>query len=343
MSVLHFSWGLSALLKMAYINPRPFYSHQDITAYICKAGWGNPSDNAIIFTSFVLTFWKVIFEHPILKEYKKVRICCLGFGILILLTTYMTSILTGNNSINQILFGACIGFSIYFFVFYIMGVDLYDSKQFIRFIKAKYLWNILLYLVILIAGILLYYCRKLDNDLQNLFEVRISIDCPGTPEIQRLHKEALIELIYSCTFIAAIIALKVEFKMFTSNSNDDKLEKKWRDNNFDSAINEDEEQFDSRKSIFINTTTQWNHTNTVFTVVRIFVSCILTFVIYLPSIFIKYDSNIVLVIIMKILLPMILFYISLFYLFKALFRVFKLGNFSANLLIAIQEPLRTEN
>ena len=324
-TVLHFSWGISSILKMIYEGPRPYFESSSIEAFGCEAGWGNPSDYGIVATSFYLTLWKVLIDNSRINK-------CIKYSLLTLCITtifilFFSTIITGIHSFNQIIFGFIIGVLLYVLAFSIFDINVHDYTQFLKILNKYSFWIVINYFVIFILGILLYNLRKYSE--QDRWIERINVKCSDRPINLRFHDEALIELFYFFSSMPAIFSLKSEL-IFSFNAN----KKIWKEFNFDvsNLIDETGLLESTRMSINLNIKTQWNHTTAVISIVRIILSFFLTGIIFLPNILIRYDNNLLIVLFLKVLLPLLLFYYSLFYIFKGVFKIFKVSNFSLSVL-----------
>jgi len=327
-SVLHNAWGISAILKMIYIAPRPYFDSDKISEYSiygCEVGWGNPSSCAIVTTSFYLTLWRVLFVDDSIqsnntsqtKKCGKTKIIMFIITIILILAIIGSTVITGSNSFNQILFGFVLGIAIYTLLFYIIEVNVYDNNQFLRFINFHSIWNIFIYFVVLISGAFLFYLRSYE--VEDIWNDRINLDCSQISINLKFHDEALIQIFSYFSSIWAIAGIKSELR-FSFQSN----KKVWREFNFDVSNESYDSLLDPRQSIVIHYKTQWNHTNAVTSIIRVIVSIVLTAAILSPHFFISNNSDYVVVVFLKVFIPLSVFYYCLFFCYKIVFKFFKI-------------------
>ena len=57
------------VLKLIYLSPRPFMASQNVIAFGCEGGWGNPSNHALCSTCFYLSLYNIAIKPS--KSYSK--------------------------------------------------------------------------------------------------------------------------------------------------------------------------------------------------------------------------------------------------------------------------------
>lgn len=321
MSVLFLSTLLVGLLKMIYISPRPYWSNLEIVPYgSCETGWGNPSGHSLTCVAVYLTLWHIIFECHQLREKVIEKYVSLGFTIIFIMLIMISRVIVGAHSLNQILYGASLGFCVYFFFFFVLCVDLNNPKQFIKIIEFRTLISLVINFFILIFAFLLFVLTHDSENSKAYDEVINSTICKGAPLGKRLQNEGFLAIAVFLVNLAALIGLKLEFYFFFNGNYEN-----WKQYNF-----EEEEKFDDSKSLLskisINKSTQWNHTGPVKSFLRLILVALLAAVPMLMYILIPYSVNIYIQFIFKVFASLTITVFGLFYLYKPVLRKVKLVN-----------------
>jgi hypothetical protein len=139
--------------------------------------------------------------------------------------------------------------------------------------------------------------------------------------IKSLFFDALINFSLILINFGILIGLKIEFiKKFERNFNN------WSLYNFEveEENNDDSESLISKLSV--NKDIQWNHTNLKTMLIRLIIIIILILLSSMIYFYIKWDSNIFLIIVFKIGLTVNLISIGIFWFFKEILKYFHLTN-----------------
>lgn len=311
-----------SLLKMIITSPRPYMINPKIIPSSCEGGWGNPSGHSLASTAFYLTLWHIIFDCNQLRKNLKAKFTALVFIVLFILTIMFSRVVVGAHSLNQILYGGLLGFGLYFFLFYVLLIDTNDSSQLVKIMEIRNLIYLGINSLILLFAGLIYYLNtdKANIDLYNDKINQIEI-CRDISINKRLQNEGIVTFAVFLGNIGAFIGLKFEY-FFTFGENT----KNWKQYNFENEEPKDTESLMSK--ISISKETQWNHTNAFISIVRLIFILILCGLTYLPFHWIDMDSNIYIVLIFKIIIPINCITFSVFYLYKTILRTFRFVNTS---------------
>jgi hypothetical protein len=304
---------------MIYQSPMMYYSEFDANKYgsiipmACNTSWGVPSTHAMSTVTVYLTLWKIIFDCSRLRYKKYVKIIALlMFSLLILFVNFCT-FLSALHSIDQILFGTLIGFQIFFFIFYVLNVDLNDGKFLLKIVKFKSIFYLTICLVLL-SGVLTLYFLPQNDEKFKLYEnnIKNNSKCSNDQQNLSLNNDALMLCcIFFCS-LGMIFGMKYEYR-FIFNKN----EMNWRQYNFDKE-NGDEDSLLSKLSI--TKESQWNHTTVFFTCLRFLAILPIQGIILIPYWVINIENNLVIVILFKVFLPIFLNLFFMFCLEKTLLR-----------------------
>jgi membrane-associated phospholipid phosphatase len=311
-----------AILKMIYVSPRPYWVSEKILSLDCEAGWGNPSGHSIASTAFYLTLWHILSDCNQLRDRKAVKNWGLVFTIFLIFSIMISRNFAGAHSINQILFGALIGFGIYFFLFYVLCIKVNDSKQLAQLLEFRNLIYVVINFFIFLFAFFVFYFNNNEDVLKWSGIIRDVLKihgCERVPENKTLQSEGFLTFAVFLTNLGAFIGLKFEY-YFTFNEN----LQNWTQYNFEIDERPDDESLMTK--ISINKETQWNHTNTFFSTLRFFMILILGGIVMTPYYLVDWNANITIVFIFKVFLPINMATFSMFFLFKIILKSLRLTN-----------------
>ena len=298
---------LTGLLKMIYTQPRPFWVSDDIIPYQCEGGWACPSGHSLCSVAFYLTFWRLIFNKEDDKQ-KHIRI--LTFSIIITIISLICSgrVFLGVHAINQVFLGCCLGWSLFYFTFNILHVDPDDPYQLFYIItetfKKFYLVNLGMFVI---YTIIYFIVSNLNTNKLKYNQIINSKGCFEIGNSKRFENDAYLSCTIFHLYLAALIGIKLEYsRIFNSNL------KKWMEYNFGIFITAEQQSL-----LHKNVDCQWNHTkDNSITVKRCILTIIYLFVTMIPYLFINNDSNLIIVVLFKIIIPFVTSLIMLFSYFK---------------------------
>jgi len=303
---------LTGFLKMTYAQYRPYWVSEIILPYQCEAGWANPSGHSLCSMAFYLSMWKLIFyeNEKELKTNSDKRYLFLSLIIFVIILICIGRLLLGVHGINQIILGCSLGFSIYYFIFFILMLNPDNPYQLFNFVSSDLGNFFLAHLGIFFAYSLLYYTLRRLNPNKIIFNDIVDLKgCGDIGTAKRFENDAYLNCTLIHLYLIAVIGIWVEYT-YILNSN----LKKWIEYNF-GFHKHDENQRLLRK----NYDTQWNHTDDFGTTSkRTLLTIIYFFIMMIPFFMISYNANMMIVVLFKIFLPSL---VSIFLLFSY-FKVF---------------------
>ncbi len=208
-----FSVFVNGLIRFIYLDPRPFWQHDELPPCFCATDYGDPSTTGTNLVIIFLTFYKcfMVEEEKIERSEmlkKKInnymiynntdtsydslsnlnprcsvkRVCLILLGFSIVLYTSAIRILQNIHYAHQLLFGYCIGYAIYYIFFYIIEVNIESESQFSYLMNNKFKVTIIVIIVYFFSNILhieLDRMGKLDLDQAEFdsYMVRINKYC----------------------------------------------------------------------------------------------------------------------------------------------------------------------
>ena len=160
--------------KLLYGQGRPYLKEGG--GYVLKAapekGYGNPSGHSFGSTTVYLGLSQLIIDYFQLGIIPSIFIY-IGVAILILLVNF-SRVLLGVHSVNQIIFGDTLGFTVFFTIFIIIKPHLREPKKFYdKFLNLRYhLINTLFFIITLaytiVGAIICNITRKGKKDYEEL-------------------------------------------------------------------------------------------------------------------------------------------------------------------------------
>ena len=293
--IIIFTAGLSVLiggfLKLIYISPRPFMTNINIIIFNCEGGWGNPSIHSILSTCLYLTLYKVIIaQNKNFSNNEKKNYFC--FTLFFIICICLSRLLLGVHSINQVIFGFCLGISIYYILFYIIELNSDDYNQFYYLIIN--LNKIVFYSVlIMIIALLPYFFIKPDSKNIILWDKIIDMKCPGYSNYKKFEYESFACIGLFTYVITSFIGCYIEFYyIFNSNISN------WKRYNFN-LDNDNEINFLNND----NKNTLWNSTDIIKSLKRLIFVILFILILLIPYFLIPLSLSYTFVLIFKMVLP----------------------------------------
>lgn len=313
-------------LKIMLYQPLMYYADYNveklglvISPIICSGTWGQPSVYSVTTTCVYFTLWKIIFDNSRLREKIWAKIACLILIISIILFVNFSNFLAALHSADQVIFGMLIGFQIFFFIFYIIHIDLNDGKVLVKIVKFKFIYLFMINIFICGTVMIIYFFGGADEKILEKYQNTINKSkCANISNNLRLNQDAIILICIFFNNMSVILSMKCEFKyIFKSN------ELNWRQYNFGKENGEDD-SFLSKLSI--SRELQWNHTKIVLTFLRTVLIIFFHAILLIPFILLNFGENFFIVIFIKVLLPLNYSVFFMFYFEKIILRKFKITN-----------------
>ena len=196
------------ITKLLYGQGRPFLikeGGEDVQRE-CEAGYGNPSGHSLQSTSNFLAFAQMMIDLFEIKN--KLRIIIYIIVAVLVLLINFSRIILGMHSINQVIFGDTLGFSIFFIIFHIIRPHKEEIHKFFKkFMKIKYhIINIVIFIIIsgyITAGAILLKREKQNEELiQQLKKL-----CKGVKENYMLTKDSIYKSLFIMSYFGMIYGL----------------------------------------------------------------------------------------------------------------------------------------
>jgi len=332
---------LVEILKNLYGNPRPFWKDTDIFI-VCEGGFGNPSGHSIASASIFLALWSTIFDKKNKKGVKKnynsnyqimednqvqdqnenekknllIKYTCLIFSILMIFLILFSRLYLAAHSLNQVIYGASLGFSIYFIYYKILELHLMEIGEFYDYFltKIKICTNYLVLGLFFSIGLIVYFLK--ENETKP-YEELLNTKCPKLKPYKKFNENGLyggmVIFIFTGCYTGIIILLRTLI-----NTDDFKYELYYKNEKNVRLL---------RKLYAINS---WNNVDFInkFWILLIFILCCLPILLNLivPS-----DSKLWIIFIFKTAVPFFImglngFGLTIYFVFK-----FNITNFEYDL------------
>jgi hypothetical protein len=308
------------LLKLIYSNPRPFYyGVNNIKPYSCEQSYGNPSQHSLLCIVFYSTLFKFIIECRTIRKSKIIKTIFLIVFSTVICLILLSKLFIGVDSLNQIVFGFLIGCLIFYFIFYIIDIDVNNSKQLLHLIEMKIIYMIIFNLLMIIPIILLSFLKDYNTPSKQNWQNIINLKCDNFSTNLSFKNEALLNMITFFANIATVISLKLEYYfIFGDNS------RNWTNYNFSLKSPDDS----LLSNLSLEKDTQWNHTGIFISIIRLVISLILSGCVFIPFSLISDESNFFLLLFVKNFLTFSVIFGGFFFIFKSILKIFRLVNIS---------------
>lgn len=191
--ILLFSLHFSSVLKIFFGEGRPYLD--DISLFQdCETGNGKPSNHAFCTTSVYLALSQLLIDYFKTSKIKSIIIYIIAV-ILIIMVSFSRMIL-GAHSLNQVLFGDCLGFVVFYFVFQIKSLHKRDPIVFFYSFRNKdRIRNIsIFFLILFLVSLFFRYFFARDNDPQVLKYIKVINElCPEKKPYQILQTDSFFD------------------------------------------------------------------------------------------------------------------------------------------------------
>lgn len=341
-NILSIDYIIAFCLKLIYFEP-PYHlgdknHNNEVKVYYCGYGWGFPSEECIIMASFYLSIWKIIMNKYSInnkKTEKLIKYTLLAAFIILLIINSFGILLMGYYYLSHIMFSILTGIIVYLFIFQSNFIDLLNGKAFISFIKDKYIHYLIANLSIFVLLSIFYIIENIIiNNNNTKYDICNSV---GNKKIfSKSGKYSYIDgnYIFVILFLGnifAILGIIIDIKWYYGEN---------QSNYYHFNFSEDSEEFidnnDSKGSrdsfngsINITKETIWNKTPLLISILRLIIVILFFGICFIPYFLVNLtNSNIILILIIKLLLPTIIFFLGIFFYFKPILRLMKLTNFT---------------
>ena len=331
-NVLSIDYIVIFLFKLLY--QKPPYNSDEIKIFYCGYGWGFPSEESILMVSLYLSLWRIVSKLSInYNRSQKIIKNFLLFLLILLIIIYCFGILLiGYYSLSHIVFSLLTGLIIYFIMFETNIFNLLNGKEFIYFMKNKFINYIIIHLITFVILSLFYIIQRLNNDDKYKFCKTINNKIIF---FKSGRNNSYIDGSYSFVIlflgnIFAILSIKMDILLIYQGNESNYLQfnfpQEW-DDIIDNRSRGSRTSFG--ESINITKETLWNKTPIFISFLRLIIVILFYGICFIPYFLVELtSSNINIIFFIKFLLPTILLFPGIFFYFKPLLKIMKLTNFT---------------
>ena len=204
-------------LKMIYQSDRPSWKSKYLT-YSCDNGFGNPSGHAFTSINLYLCLVHIFMKYFIVRGVLRILFFMLGISISILII--LSRVILAAHSINQILYGSCLGIGVYFILIHNIGYHNYSSIEFYQHIKKKKVKKIyyIINTFLLILTVFIYLFTKNQDTSEIEKNVFNGIRCPIKPEYKKFKNDGLFQALSITALLGAQFGIDMLFILLKNNN-----------------------------------------------------------------------------------------------------------------------------
>ena len=197
---------LCSFAKLVYSQGRPFLLDKKVFI-VCESGYGNPSGHSFQFTSNLLAFVQMFIDlFHLNKKYSSIIYI---ISALFILSINFSRIILGVHSINQVIYGDTLGFTVYFIIFHIIEPHKKDINKFFNFfLNIKFhIYNIITLIINAISFALVSYINdKIESKEYEELKKKIMEIC-GKNENEMLSRDAKTKMLYIFAYYGMIYGI----------------------------------------------------------------------------------------------------------------------------------------
>lgn len=282
---LQVSLFIISIFQLIYCSNTPVLNHYSIKLYSDYLIFGDPSTRIFLSTVFYLALHRITFRSSSFDERRYIKVIGFMFTLFFIFILSILTWITGMNSMEQILFGFTLGFSVYFFYFFVLNINSNKSKQLQKLTIFPIYYYFLITISIIVGYLLLFFILKddilLHQKLATLEQKQMSIN-----KHLSFYNGSKILFIVSLSIIGTILGLKAEFTvLFERNYLN------WRQYNFEKDDEKNDEDSSLCSKLCINKDIQWNHTSLCISSIRLIFICLFLFLFILPYKYLNFQIN----------------------------------------------------
>jgi hypothetical protein len=299
--------------------------------YYCGEGWNLPSTEMIISVVFYLTLWNLFFDYKdknyVTKTNKFFKFLLLCIIIAFNITNLIVLTKIGYYLFSHLIFSAILGILIYIFIFETNIIKKYNSKEFCSFIKKKFELYIIINVLLVILTFIPYNIERhiKNNNRPECIPIEGSFFYKSkSPFITYVDDTySLISIFFAHIFV--VVGIKCELAFFFGN-NIQNFEQYHFGVNIDD-LNLEKELKNNTGTIIVTRETEWNNTSIIKSLIRLILTFILAGICFLPYYSIKTNGvDFSTIFLVKYFLSYALFSFAITFLYKIIFRIFRLSN-----------------
>lgn len=270
------------ILKLFYLQARPFYQDTSLFRGGCDGSWGNPGATALSGVVGYFSLFSLIVTHRRVKNNTVAKVCLLAATVTIISLLMFCSFLLGHNAINQQIFGLELGLLIYTFVFHILNVSLNNSDQFVKIFKWEPV-NLAVSTFILLCLPILLYLYSFENLVNQQIYKNIREVCPHLESNNILNENAWIQTAVIVFIFFFYVSIKMEYNYLRNGNQITFIKANFAIESKNALISQLYDNIDDM---------QWNHTSLMKTFGRIVIFGIIIIVLSIPHFLISAEVNI---------------------------------------------------
>ena len=197
---------LCSFAKLVYSQGRPFLLDKKVFI-TCESGYGNPSGHSFQCTSNLLAFVQMFID--LFQLNKKYTIIIYIICALFILSINFSRIILGVHSINQVIYGDTLGFTVYFIIVHIIEPHKKDINKFFNFfLNIKFnIFNIITLIINAISfAIVSYINDKIESKEYEELKKKIMEIC-GKNENEMLSRDAKTKMLYIFAYYGMIYGI----------------------------------------------------------------------------------------------------------------------------------------
>ena len=204
-------------MKMIYQSDRPNWINQYLN-FSCNYGYGNPSGHAFTSSCMYLCLAHIFTKYFKIKGL--IRILIFSLCISISFFVSLSRVILGAHSINQIIYGGCLGIGIYFVLIHIIGYHEYSSIEFYQHIKKKLVKKIyyIFHIFLLILTVFIYLFTKNKDNSETNDNIYNGIRCPLKREYKKYKNDGLFQALAITALIGAQFGIDILFILLKANN-----------------------------------------------------------------------------------------------------------------------------
>ena len=320
-----------SMMKIWYGNKRPFWQDPSLYKGICDGGFGNPSGHSITTSFLYLSLFFYYTQAKVTRDKYKILIIILLFCLFWIVMILLSRIILGMHSVNQIIYGTSLGLIISSFIFIVfkihqLPVSIY--KKFFREKKYKYIiLSILCVFIIITISNVFIFNKEFDYDKYN--DILDKLCEKKVPKYRRFNLDGLFGSITILALLGMylgqivfwyLIENKYKFNEVNCMNNIKQIqEMNINDIKFSNDIKNSKNEIINKNKIETDNLSQdsfddlINHWNTnriyicdfknILKLIAVLIICLLPAILFIA---IKNDSDIIIIFIFKLGIPMLL-------------------------------------
>ena len=216
------TFHLCNFAKLVYSEGRPFLL--DEAVYVtCESGYGNPSGHSFQFTSNLLALVQMFID--LFELNKKYCIIIYAVSAILILSINLSRIVLGVHSINQVIFGDTLGFTVYFVICQIIKPHKIEANKFFSFFLTLkfHICNVIILIINIISlTIAAIVNDKYESENYEILKKKLEEIC-NTKENGMLSRDAKSKYLYFTAYYGMTYGLSL-LTYYTKNKFDAKYE-----------------------------------------------------------------------------------------------------------------------